>query len=353
MKHLDQADSPRPNETFETEALERWLHRELEGFKGPLTVKQFRQGHSNLTYLISDGVGEWVLRRPPVGTKVKRAHDMGREHRILSKLHQAYPHAPRALAVCDDLEVIGAPFFVMERLRGVVLRRQPPKDLPLSEDTMRTLSESFIANLVRIHATDLSQAGLADFGRPEGYIQRQVEGWCTRYGGSQTDDVAGIEEVMAWLNTHMPTDQSGCLIHNDYKFDNIMLDAQDITRIVGVLDWEMATVGHPLMDLGTSLALWVQADDSPALRVMQFGPTHLPGAYTRQQIIERYAALSGRDLSEIRFYHAFGLFKMAVVAQQIYYRFATGKTTDRRFAMMIQGVRVLIAEARAIVESSP
>ena len=349
----DQADAPRESERLDNDRLTAWLTEHLPGgLAGPLEVRQFRKGHSNLTYLLSDGQQEWVLRRPPFGSTVKSAHDMGRENRILRGLHRAYGPAPRALAFCDDEAVLGCEFYVMQRVEGVILRRTLPAGAVLDSDTMAGLSESFVANLVAIHGVDLEQAGLADFGRPAGYTERQVSGWTKRYHGSQTDDIDGVEEVTGWLAASIPDDDEGCLIHNDYKFDNLVLAPDDLTRIIGVLDWEMATVGHPLMDLGTALALWVEGGDRAELRVMQFGPTHLPGAMTRTQLTARYAELSGRDVGRIAFYHAFGLFKMAVVAQQIYYRFATGKTDDPRFAMMLEGAKVLVAEARKQIEET-
>jgi aminoglycoside phosphotransferase (APT) family kinase protein len=348
----DEPSPVRDSERLDVDRLAEYLGDHLADFDGPLEVRQFRKGHSNLTYLIRDGRREWVLRRPPFGSKVATAHDMGREYRVLKGLYRAYEPAPRALLYCDDESVIGAPFYVMERVRGVIVRRDPPAGVVVDEDLAERLCRALVDNLVRIHEVDLAKAGLCDLGSPEGYIERQVSGWTRRYRGSQTDDIPEMEALTEWLADKMPDAHNGALIHNDYKFDNVVLDPTDLTHIVGVLDWEMCTVGHPLMDLGTSLSYWVQADDPPPIVQFRFGPTHLPGMYTRQQVVERYAAVSGRDVSAIDFYRAFGLFKTAVVAQQIYYRFATGKTDDKRFAIMIVGVRLLSRTGAGIIETS-
>ncbi len=350
---LDRGKPVRPGEELDLSALSAWLDRAL-GARGAITLTQFPAGHSNLTYLLEiDGGPELVLRRPPFGSKVKTAHDMGREHRILSRLHAVYPKAPRALAHCDDLTVLGAPFYVMERVRGTILRRKLPEALGLDAPRMRATCAALVDGLAELHAVDYAAAGLADLGKPEGYVVRQVEGWTKRYGDSRTDDIPEVEEVAAWLaeRMHVIAAKSGAaLVHNDWKFDNLVLDPGDPTRIVGVLDWEMSTLGDPLMDLGTALSYWVEAGDADEAKMFAFGPTFAPGAYTRREVVARYAEQTGRDVSDILFHYAFALFKTAVVAQQIYYRFKHGLTKDERFAMMIVGVRILSAQARSAIE---
>jgi aminoglycoside phosphotransferase (APT) family kinase protein len=339
---LDDTRPVRPGEELPAAQLALWLEERLPGTSGPLEIEQFPGGHSNLTYLLRFADRELVLRRPPFGSKVKTAHDMGREHRILSRLYAAYPKAPRALLHCDDLSVIGAPFYVMERVRGVVLRHQkPPAGVDLPPERMRALSEAAVDGLADLHAVDYQAAGLGDLGRPEGYVARQVEGWTGRWVNARTDDIPDVDRAAAWLAENRPPETGAALIHNDYKYDNLVLHPEDLSRVVAVLDWEMATVADPLMDLGTSLGYWIDPDDAPALRLLPAGPTTLPGNLRRSEVVERYAARSGRDVSNILFYYVYGLFKIAVIAQQIYYRYQQGLTHDERFARMIDGVRIL------------
>jgi aminoglycoside phosphotransferase (APT) family kinase protein len=352
MSAIDSPRAVRPGEEIDAAALAVWLKPRLPGVEGPLAVEQFPGGHSNLTYLLRfDGRGnrgdrELVLRRPPVGSRVKTAHDMGREHRVLSRLHAAYPKAPRALLHCDDPAVIGAPFYLMERVRGVILRRQTaPEGIDLGPERMRAISEAAVDGLADLHAVDYRAAGLEDLGHPEGYAARQVAGWTERWRKSRTDDVPDLDRAAAWLAANLPLEsprESGAaLIHNDYKYDNLVLHSEDPTRMVAVLDWEMATIGDPLMDLGTSLGYWMDPDDVPELRLLPAGPTTLPGNLRRGEVVERYAARSGRDVSRILFYYVYGLFKIAIIAQQIYYRYRQGLTRDARFAAMIGAVRIL------------
>ena len=342
---VDSTRPVRPGEEIDAAALAVWLAPRLPGVEGPIAIEQFPGGHSNLTYLLRSGDRELVLRRPPFGSKVKTAHDMGREYRVLSRLHAAYPKAPRALLCCDDPEVIGAPFYIMERVRGVILRRkEAPAGFDLPPDRMRAISEAAVEGLAELHAVDLRAAGLEGLGHPQGYVARQVEGWTGRWQASRTDDVPDLDRAAAWLAANQPPQppaSGAALLHNDYKYDNLVLHPEEPSRIVAVLDWEMATVGDPLMDLGTSLGYWMDPDDAPDLRLLPAGPTTLPGNLSRAGIVERYAKLSGRDISGILFYYVYGVFKIAVIAQQIYYRYQQGLTRDERFAAMIGAVRVL------------
>jgi aminoglycoside phosphotransferase (APT) family kinase protein len=350
---LDSPRPVRPGEELNAAALALWLRERMSGVEGPIEIEQFPGGHSNLTYLLRFGDRELVLRRPPFGSKVKTAHDMGREFRVLSRLYAAYPKAPRALLHCDDPEVIGAPFYVMERVRGVVLRHQKiPQGIDLPPERMRAISEAAVDGLADLHAVDHQAVGLGELGRPEGYVARQVEGWTARWQGSRTDDVPDIDRAAAWLAANQPRETGAALIHNDYKYDNLVLHPQDLTRIVAVLDWEMATVGDPLMDLGSSLGYWVDPDDAPERLQFPAGPTTLPGNLRRAEIAERYAARSGRDVSHILFYYIYGLFKIAVIAQQIYYRYKQGLTRDERFAAMIDAVRLLGRTAAQAIDKN-
>ncbi len=339
---VDRSAPVRPGEELDTSKLAACLRDHIRDLDlTALTVEQFPSGHSNLTYLLRAGHRELVLRRPPFGAKIKTAHDMHREYRILSHLVTVYPKVPRPLLYCDDEAVLGAPFYVMERLHGVILRGAPPAGLDLAPPVMRALSDHFVANLVEIHAVDYGAAGLGDLGHPEGYVRRQIEGWTQRYVNARTDDIPDVERVAAWLAEHLPPETGSSLIHNDYKYDNLVLAPDDLTRILGVLDWEMATIGDPLMDLGTSLGYWIDPDDPSEMQALRLGMTARPGNLNRRELAQRYAELSGRDVSDILFYYVYALLKVAVIVQQIYARFKAGATRDERFAGMIYAVRVL------------
>ncbi len=344
----DAPKAVRAGEELDVVKLTSYLETEL-GVQGSVTVEQFPGGHSNLTYLVHHNDREYVLRRPPFGSKVKSAHDMGREVTVLSKLAPVYERAPRVIAFEGTGEVLGAPFYLMERRRGVILRKDLPAELAGDHRRVRRVCEILVDALVDLHAVDYAAAGLGEFGKPVGYIARQVTGWTERYQTSQTDDLPAVTEVAAWLASHMPAEGAPSLIHNDFKFDNVIFDPA-LERITGVLDWEMATIGDPLMDLGTSLSYWAQASDPPAYHQLPFGPTARPGMMTRDEVARRYLQRSGRSTDHLVFFYAFGLLKTAVIAQQIYYRFAKGLTTDARFAQMIFGVRLLSEQARMAID---
>jgi len=348
---LDTAASLRPGEELPVASLEACLAERLADAAGPLTVEQFPHGHSNLTYLLRTGDREYVLRRPPFGNQVKTAHDMGREFRVLSKLSAVFPPAPRPYFYCEDPGVLGAPFYVMERRRGIVLRRADTPGLNLDPPAARRLSEALIDNLARLHALDYKAAGLADLGKPEGYVTRQVTGWINRYTNAQTEPIPEMDRIAQWLTDHLPTESAAALVHNDYKYDNLVLDPEDLTRVVAVLDWEMATVGDPLMDLGTTLGYWIESGDSESARANAFGPTALPGSLTRQELVARYADKTGRDVSGMLFYYCFGVYKIAVIIQQIYARYVRGHTRDERFARLNERVATLAQAALRAVEN--
>ena len=341
---IDEAKAVRAGEELDLVVLTDWLGSHGIDAAG-LSVGQFPRGHSNLTYLVRAGGREYVLRRPPLGSKVKSAHDMSREVRILTRLAPSLPQAPRVVASCDDAAVLGAPFYLMERLRGAILRGPAPRGVTLSREQKRTLDGVFVDQLAALHALDWRAAGLGDLGHPDGYVRRQVEGWTKRWHDAKTDELPQVDEIAAWLAARIPAaSPAATLIHNDYKFDNLVLD-ESMTRVIGILDWEMATIGDPLMDLGTALGYWVEEGDAEELKAFAFGPTFLPGSLTRRELIERYAQASGQPAPEMLFYFCFALFKTAVVAQQIYARYKAGLTKDERFAAMIFGVHLLSQQA--------
>jgi aminoglycoside phosphotransferase (APT) family kinase protein len=339
---LDHPAPIRTGEELDLVKLEPYLRHNFPTEAGALLVRQFPSGHSNLTYSLSLGSKELVLRRPPFGSKVKSAHDMSREFRVLSKLHAVYAPAPEVLLFCEDDSIIGAPFYVMKPIHGIILRKLVPPALAFSTEIARRLSESFVDNLIRLHRVDYAAVSLSDLGKPEGYLERQVRGWTERYYGSKTHDYPEVEKITAWMHQHMPATSGVSLIHNDYKYDNVVLDSNNITKIVGVLDWEMCTIGDPLTDLGTTLAYWVDAADPEELQKNRWGPTNVPGSLTRAKIVHDYARKTGTDPSGIAFYLAFARFKLGVIVQQIYYRYHQGLTKDERFASMPAAIQMLL-----------
>jgi aminoglycoside phosphotransferase (APT) family kinase protein len=352
----DQAEPVRSGEEIDEAALGRYLATALG--RGDPAVSQFRQGHSNLTYLIRLGDQEYVLRRPPFGNVVKTAHDMSREFRILSALAPVFPAAPRPLLYCDDPAIIGGSFYLMERRTGIVIRRDLPPGLTLTPALADQLCRSLVGTLAALHAIDYRAIGLEGFGKPEGYVGRQIKGWHERYRGAETERVPEMDAVAEWLVDGEAAGQRGqrggtgqaAIVHNDFKFDNVMLAMDDPGKIVAVLDWEMATVGDPLMDLGTMLSYWIEADDPPAFRDLSRGPTMAPGMWTRARLIEEYAQRTGTAVPRPEFYYVFGLFKLAVIVQQIYARYARGVTRDERFAGLNAQVAILARQGLTVIE---
>ena len=341
----------RAGEEIDIERLAAYLRSKFDGSVDDVEVTQFPSGSSNLTYLVRVGDAEYVLRRPPFGNTVKSAHDMSREFNVLSKLSAVYAPAPKPLLFCEDEAVIGSEFYLMERRNGLVIRGPSPKELEDSPALQHAVCESFIKNLADLHALDHNAAGLGDLGKPVGYARRQVEGWTKRYFAAKTDEWAELESAISWLNDNIPADTVATLVHNDYKFDNLMLDPADLTQITAVLDWEMVTIGDPLMDLGTTLGYWMSREVGDALLNMPFNPRVLMENITRQDLVDIYAAASGRDVSNILFYYVFGTFKIAVIAQQIYARWAKGLTKDPRFASLDVIVGLLGRNAARAIET--
>ena len=347
--HIDQAKEIRQGEELDTQKLQEYLSSEIPEFQEISELKQFPGGFSNLTYLIKSGEREYVMRRPPFGANIKSAHDMGREYKVLSLLKGHYDKAPTAVHHCEDESIIGAPFYLMKRVRGVVLRaRKPPKPLP-SPEQMLALSRATIDNLVALHGLDLQATGLHQMGKPEGYTERQITGWIRRYGKAKTDEVPAMEELAEFLAGDIPADVAPAFIHNDYKYDNMILDAEDLGTIKAVLDWEMATVGNPLMDLATTLSYWVESKDSPALQM--FNLTALPGNLSRLAALERYSQASRRDTSNILYHYIYACYKLAVIIQQIYARYVKGYTKDQRFAALIHVVKACSANGQKALKT--
>jgi aminoglycoside phosphotransferase (APT) family kinase protein len=337
----------RPDERLDLDALRGHLRGRLPGAEGEIELLQFPGGHSNLTYLLRAGGTEYVLRRPPLGPVAPTAHDMVREFRGLSAIAPYFPPAPRVYVLCEDPAVIGAPFFVMERRRGIVIRRTMPPEIDDTPATRRRIGEAAVDTLVQLHAVPVDGTALAGLGKPAGFVERQVRGWSERWHRAKTDELAIMDELAAWLAARIPAAASTTVVHNDFKLDNMMLDARDPGRVVAVLDWEMVTIGDPLVDVGTLLAYWPEATDPPDRLATAMQPTHLTGFPTRAEVVARYGAGSGRDLAGIDFYTAFALFKLAVVLQQIYVRYARGQTRDERFAPFADQVRRLAELAAA------
>ncbi|AIF47080.1 phosphotransferase family protein [Dyella japonica] len=330
---LDQARAVREEDAFDIERVDTFLKQHIDGLEGMPAVQQFPGGASNLTYLLHYPGRDLVLRRPPRGAKAKSAHDMMREARVMGALKASYPYVPAILARCDDERVIGQDFYVMERLGGTILRRDLPPELGLDPAGVRTLCLGFIDRLIQLHQVDATQAGLKELGKGEGYIARQVSGWSERWRQAATEGSDPCEDVMAWLDASQPAhDNASCVIHNDFRFDNVVLSTDNPLDIIGVLDWELATIGDPLMDLGSSLAYWVQADDDPVFQSFRRQPTHEAGMLTRREVVATYGERTGMDVSRWPFYEIFGLFRLMVIIQQIYRRYALGQTTNPQFA---------------------
>jgi len=350
----------RPGEELDWQALEAYLSEHLPSILDDVSndssagfeVDQFPGGHSNLTYRVCFGGREFVLRRPPFGPVAPTAHDMPREYRLLDAINPYFPLAPKPYLLCADASVIGAPFYLMERRHGIVVRQKIPPELGDDLELRHKISENLVDKLVDLHAVKIESTGLINIGKPQGFVKRQVEGWAGRWERAKTGELVEMTETMKWLVEELPPDsEQPSLVHNDYKLDNIMLDAADPARIVAILDWEMCTVGDPLVDLGLLLCYWPQADDPEIFSDSLRSVTMLPGWMKRSEIIELYAARSGRDLSNIAYYHIFALFKVAVVIQQIFYRFHLGQTRDARFADLDKRVKAFAKMAHSLTQS--
>ena len=345
----------REEDAFDVPTMAAWLREHGSDVPaGTPDVRQFPGGASNLTYLLSYADRDLILRRPPSGVKAKSAHDMRREFTIQSKLRPVFGLVPGMVAFCDDQDVIGSDFYVMERLDGTILRRDLPEGLSLSEEDARTLCTNFLDVLVDLHSVDPGKAGLEDLGRGAGYVRRQVGGWSERFRRARTDNVGDYERVMGWLDQQQPDDVATTVIHNDFRLDNVVLAPDDPLRVIGVLDWEMATLGDPLMDLSGALAYWIQPDDDDAFRAARRQPSHLPGMLTRAELVDYYTSRMGLSVTteQWRFYEVFGLFRLGVIAQQIYYRYHHGQTTNEAYARFLPMTQYLEQRCNRLIDEA-
>lgn len=353
MALLDEAGKIREGEELDVNAVDVFLKQSNLDVQGALTVKQFPGGASNLTYLLHYDNVDFILRRPPFGRKAKSAHDMAREAKVLQALKPVYPYVPRVVALCQDEAVMGCDFYVMERLQGSIIRKDFPKELAFSPEQARKLCFNLFDRLIELHQVDVEKAGLTHLGKGEGYVKRQVEGWNTRFRQAHTPDMPDCEQVMNWLQQKMPAkDVAIRMIHNDYKMDNVVVDPNDPTMVIGVLDWEMATLGDPMMDFGIAISYWIQSDDDAFSQAARLQPSNYPGMPTRAEIIAYYGEKTGWRVDNFEFYLIFGLFRLAVIAQQIYYRFYHGQTKDQRFAGFAEVVRALDKRCLKLIEQS-
>ncbi|MDQ0430210.1 aminoglycoside phosphotransferase (APT) family kinase protein [Planomicrobium stackebrandtii] len=339
----------RSGEGLNKKELEQFLRKNIKDLpQGELRIHQFGTGHSNLTYALQIGSWEAVLRRPPLGPVAPKAHDMEREFKILSALYPIFKTAPKPLVYSEDASIIGSPFFIMERRHGIVLDNEFPEGIEPTEELGRKISEKMVDTLVELHSLDYRKTALADMAKPEGFMQRQVEGWIGRYERAQTDKIEGIDQLMGWMLANIPVSQAPAIIHYDFKLNNAMF-SEDFSEMTGLFDWEMTTVGDPLADLGAAMSYWIQAEDPDLLKngLGKAPVTVLKGFYSREEFIASYGEKSGRDVSDMNFYLTFAYFKLAVIIQQIYYRYKKGQTQDPRFAHFDQFVKSLMAHALA------
>ena len=346
---LDKATTVRKGEELPSQPLLEYCQHHLSRTITSIEVSQFPSGYSNLTYLLRVEEEEWVLRRPPIGANVQTGHDMTREYRVLSGLQRVYKQIPTPILLCEEEDVLGAPFYIMERVQGIIIRDNPPPEVQ-TPSHMKQLSHSAIHNLATIHQLDIQKANLETLGKPNGYVARQVRGWTKRYQRSQTDAIPSMDIISSWLQKHQPAEQAAAIIHNDYKYDNLILDPTTLT-IKAVLDWEMATLGCPLMDLGCALAYWVQADDPEDLFSLPLSATHVPGNVTRTEAATLYAKHTNFSIEQLDYYYVYGLWRLAIILQQIYARYKKGHTADTRFANLIDGVRILSSRATHVIRT--
>lgn len=349
-KSIDKAGQVRAGEELNLDTLLPWLAEKVEGLDGTPSVTQYSGGASNWTYCLAYDDREIILRRAPAGTKAKGAHDMGREYRLQAALKPVYRYVPDMLAFCEDDAVLGTDFYVMEKLTGIIPRKNLPRGLNISAQDTRTLCLNALDSLINLHTVDYQAAGLEHLGKGAGYTKRQIEGWTGRYAKAKTWNVPKGKYVSDWLAEHLPRDEKICLTHNDFRFDNLVLKADDPTEIIGVLDWELATLGDPLMDLGNSLAYWVEQGDDFLAQSTRRQPTHLPGMLKREEVIEYYLDKTGFAADDFTFYEVYGLYRLAAIAQQIYYRYHHKQTRNPAFKNIWFFVHYLLYRCRKAIK---
>ncbi len=349
---IDAAGTTRKGEELDLISLNPWLLEKLEGVSGTPSVTQYSGGASNWTYCLGYPEKEVVLRRAPDGTKAKGAHDMGREYRLQAALKPVYPYVPDMLAHSDDVSILGAEFYVMEKLNGMIPRTNMPRGLNLDQEQCRQLCYNALDSLIELHQVDYKAAGLDHIAKGGGYTERQISGWTHRYKKAKTWNVPSARGVINWLADNMPEKETICLTHNDFRLDNLVLNADEPTEIIGVLDWELATLGDPLMDLGNSLAYWVEADDDFFAQKTRRQPTHLDGMLSRQEVIDYYLAKTDSEVKDFTFYEVYGLFRLAGIVQQIYYRYHHKQTQNPAFKILWVFVHYLMHRCRKAIKQS-
>lgn len=350
MIPIDHSIPLKEGEQFDLVVLNKYLAEAAPAIGKIQNVTRFPGGYSNVTYCLETADQEYVLRMPPAGAQIHAAHDMGREFRVISLLEPHYKKVPHVIHCSEQDNIIGTPFYIMERIKGVILRAGNAPKMQIEKDQMHAISIALIDNLVELHSIDLEKTGLIQLGKPEGYVNRQVAGWVKRYFAAETDTIENMNSIADWLSKQTPRAQTATLLHNDYKYDNVILDPTDLSKIICVLDWEMTTVGDPLMDLGASLAYWFEAGEEEVLKI--YNLTWLPGNLSRKEFVTRYAEKTGRDVTDILFYYVFGLFKNAVIGQQIYQRFKQGKTNDARFGALLPLIQLLSLKAMQALDKN-
>ncbi len=330
QKIIDKAKPVREKEQLPLDKVDAWIKAHISGVTGVPEITQYTGGASNWTYRIKYDSHDLILRRPPAGTKAASAHDMKREYDIQKALMPYYT-VPEMLAFCNDHSVMDCDFYIMRRVEGIIPRANLPKDLVLTKEQVRQLCMNVIDKLIELHKIDIQRSGLSDFGKGKGYCERQIKGWSERYQKARTWNVPKFTKVINWLKANVPTEERSCMIHNDFRFDNVILNPENPMEIIGVLDWEMATVGDPMMDLGNTLAYWVQADDDFMAKSTRRQPTNAEGMLTRKEVIAYYCGKMGFEPKQFTFYEVYGLFRLAVIAQQIYYRYYHKQTNNKEF----------------------
>jgi aminoglycoside phosphotransferase (APT) family kinase protein len=343
MIQLDHSIPLKQGEQFDIAVLNHYLVEHVPAIGKIISVTRFPGGYSNITYCLETENKSYVLRMPPAGASIQSAHDMGREFRVISLLQPHFIKVPVVYHYCENTAVIGFPFYIMERLKGVVLRAGNAPKMQIDPSMMHQISNALVDNLVELHAIDIVKTQLIQLGKPDGYVNRQVTGWIKRYYAAETDLIKNMNSIAEWLSKNFPREQQPSFLHNDYKYDNVILDPNQLSKIIGVLDWEMATIGDPLMDVGASLAYWFEAEEEPILRT--YNLTWLPGNLSRKEFVARYAEKTNRDISDMLFYYIFGLFKNAVIGQQIYHRWKQGNSNDVRFGGLLPLIQLLSLKA--------
>jgi len=328
---IDRPKAILSGEELPIDSINNWLGENIDGLHGKPGVTQFSGGASNWTYCLTYPDRELILRRAPKGTKAKGAHNMAREFHLQAALKPVYNYVPNMLALCEDEQVLGADFCVMEKLTGRYSTKKPAKGLSTSAESNHALCTAMLDSLIELHNVDHVRAGLNTLAKGEGYIDRQISGWSDRFQRAKTWNVPSGQKVIRWLEDNKPKSETICITHNDFRFDNLVLNPNNLSNILGVLDWELATLGDPLMDLGNSLAYWVEQEDDFLAQSIRRQPTHLPGMFTRQEVINYYCEKRSVDIDDFRFYQIYGLFRLAGIVQQIYYRYYHKQTRNPAF----------------------